>query len=402
MRMPVLALALADLAHEWRGALVSVLAVTVALAPLMILFGLWSGVVETMRERLARDPANLEIRHRPIEALDAGWFETVRARPEVGFLVPRTRYVNLQVPAVNRADEDAEPADVVLRPTAAGDPLLARGGAAVPEGDAIVLGERAAEALSVTEGDRVTLVLGRIAPGGRRERTGLELTVTGVLPAAVEGGRTGYAPLGVLLDIQRYQEWVRVEERGWPGDAEEGDSWGGFRLYARSIDDVEPLRAWLAGQGFDVTSAADRIAFARRVDRDLGALFAAIAGMTVAGFAATVGLGQVAAVAQKRRSLGVLRLIGYRARALMWFPVIQASVQAGLGAALALGVFWAMRPVMGALFRDILEAEGGLLALSGTEAGVAVAASMALAAISSAVAARQAMAIEPSETLNDG
>ena len=401
MAIPVWRLALADLAHEWRASLVTVLAVTVALAPLLILFGLWSGVVETMRARLAADPANLELRHRPVPALEPGWIARAAAQPGVAFVVPRTRYVNLQVTMLNRADPAAEPADVILAPTAPGDPVLAHGGVAVPEGDAIVLGARAAEALGVARGDTVTLALRRIGEGGRREAVALPLAVAGVLPAAVEGAVRGYAPLAVLEDIQSYQEWVRVAPRGWPGGEPRGDAWGGFRLYARSIDDVEPVRRWLVGQGFDVTSAADRIAFVRRVDRDLGALFLAILGLTATGYAASLGLTQLAAVARKRRTYGVLRLIGYRARAIALLPVLQGAGLAFLGALAAVLVYHAMQPVIGALFRELVAAEGSLMRLPWLHAGAALGASVGLAALASLAAARRVMAISPAETLRD-
>lgn len=399
MRMPVWRLALADLAHDWQGTLVSVLAVTVALAPLLILFGLWFGIAETLRGRLIENPATREIRHLPIGALGPEWFETARARPDVGFLVPRTRYVNLQATLINRGAEGAEPAEIVLAPTAAGDPLAEAAGAAVPEGDAILLGERASEALLAGAGDRVTLVLARISPTGSRERVGMELEVSGVLPAALEPARKGFLPAAVLADIQSYQEWIRVPHRGWPGEDPRGDAWGGFRLYARTIDTVEPLRQWLVDQGFDVTSEAERIAFTKRVDRDLGALFGAIAGLTLVGFVATLGLGQVAAVSAKRGALGVLRLVGYRASALMWMPVIQGAALALAGGLLALGVYLVMTPVIGALFRSLVETEGALMQLPVGHAALGLAGAVAVAGLASAVAARRVLAIEPMEAL---
>lgn len=401
MRYSIARLALRDLLHDWRASLVTVLAVTVALAPVLILFGLWFGVVETLRAQLAADPANLELRHRALATLAPGWFAEAAAHPGVGFVVPRTRYVNLQVTALNRGATDAVPAEVILAPTAPGDPVLAYGGAAAPEGDAIVLGQRAAEALQLAPGDTATLALRRIGPTGRREAVALPLTVAAVLPAAVEGGVRGYAPLAVLEDIQSYQEWVRVPARGWPGDAPRGDAWGGFRLYARSIDDVEPVRRWLAGQGLDIQSAADRIAFVARVDRDLGALFLAILGLSLTGFATTVGLNQVACVQRKRRVIGVLRLLGYGAGTVRWLPVLQGAGLAFLGALAALFVYHLMQPVIGALFRDLVAGDGRLTRLPPGHAAGAVAGAVLVAAAASLVAARRAMMISPAETLRD-
>jgi len=401
MARPMRAIALADLRHEWRVSLVAVLGITVALAPLLILLGLWFGVVETLRARLASDPANLELRHRPVPALPPGFFEALEARPEVGFAVPRTRYVNLQLRMVNRADAEATPADVILTPTAPGDPVLARAGVDVPTGDALVLSAEAAERLRLGPGERVTLVLGRVDRAGRRERVALALAVSGVLPAAAAAGAVAFAPPGILADVQDYQEWVRVGHRGWPGESRRGDAWGGFRLYASDIDAVEPLRRWLVAQGFDVISAADRIAFTRRVDRDLGRLFGAILGLTLVGYGATLGLNQIASVERKRRVLAVLRLIGYGRGALSLFPLIQAGCLALAGSLLALIVYAAMQPVIGALFRDLVDADGRLMRLPALHAGLAVAASVGVAMLASLVAARRAMTISPAESLRD-
>lgn len=401
MALPIWRLALADMAHEWPATLVSALGVTVALAPLLILFGLWFGVVETLRAQLAENPATRELRHRAIPALPEGFFEAARARPETGFLIPRTRYVNLQVTLQNRADLEAQPADVILAPTGGGDPLLGFAGIAVPEGDALVLGARAAEALRVGAGDELRLVLLRRAASGQRERTALSLTVAGVLPAEVEPAKKAYAPLALLAEIQAYQEWIAVPDRGWEGEPARGDAWGGFRLYARSIDDVEPLRRWLTGQGLDVVSEAERIAFAGRVDRDLGRLFMAILGLSLTGYATTMGLGQLANVARKRRIFAVLRLVGYPARSVSLLPVIQAAAIALLGALAALVVYHAMEPALGALFRDLVEADGQLMRLPWPHALGALIGSVAVAALASTAAARRAMTISPAETLRD-
>ncbi|MGF1500893.1 MAG: ABC transporter permease [Paracoccaceae bacterium] len=403
-RFPIWRLALRDLAHEWRGTLVGVLGITVAIAPLLILFGLWFGVVETMRARLASDPANLELRHLPLASLSNVRFAEIRARPETGFAIPRTRYINLQVRMIHRGVDGARPVDAILTPTAEGDPLLAYAEIAAPIGERAVLSARAAETLRADPGDTVTLVLERRASStGRVERVGLALTVAAVLPPGAETRARAFAPLPILMAIQDYQEWVRVERYGWPGDDPRADAWGGFRLYARSIDTVEPLRRWLVSQGYDVQSAADKIAFAERVNRDLGRLFAAILGLTVAGFAITVGLNQVANVARKRQVLAVLRLVGYGPGQLRWFPVVQAMALAFAGALIALLVYALMQPVIGALFQDLVPAEaGGLMRLPVDRAGIALLATVALAAVSSVAAARRAMRISPAETLRDG
>ena len=90
--VPITRLALADLIHEWQLSICGVLAVTVVLAPLLLLFGLKYGVVESLRNRLASDPINLEIKHFGEDGFDEAWFKQANELPWVGFLIPRTRF----------------------------------------------------------------------------------------------------------------------------------------------------------------------------------------------------------------------------------------------------------------------------------------------------------------------
>lgn len=394
-------IAMRDLAHEWRSSVVSVLAVTVALSPLLILYGLWFGVVETLREKLASDPANLELRQSATLPLDSAWFAKAAAQPGVGFLIPRTRAGNVEFLMENPDDLDAEIAKPTFVPTGPGDPLLAFAGTAPPEGEAAVLSHAAAEKLRVAAGDRIDARFGRIAKDGTRERVRLPLTVAAVLPQRAMAGETAFVPLAILEAIEDYQEWAAVPRYGWEGDEKRPDAYFGFRLYAKGLDDVEPLRQWLRAQKLDVRSAADKIAVTERINRDLGALFTAILGLTLVGYAATVGLNQLACVARKRKVIAVLRLIGYGPGAVRWFPILQGAALAFAGALMALIVYHLMEPIIGALFRDVVEAGGRLTRLPPGHALTALGGSVILAALASSVAGWRAMQISPAENLRD-
>jgi putative ABC transport system permease protein len=126
--MSIQRIALMDLLHDWRLTLVAALGVTVALAPLIILFGLKLGVVDTLRESLASNPKNLALimRGGGLAQFDAAWFADLGARPETGFLIPMTRGTVAHIYLRNPDNRDAEPTDVALVPTGAGDPVLAR------------------------------------------------------------------------------------------------------------------------------------------------------------------------------------------------------------------------------------------------------------------------------------
>ena len=147
-------LAWRDAIHEWPVSLCLVLALAAVLAPLLVLFGLKSGIVTTMRERLKTDPRTVEITLRGHYRLEPGWIEALRARPEVGFVIPRTRSLSatmsLESPAGRRL------LDVDMIPTAQGDPLLPAGMAPPGSLDAVLVTETLAGKLGLGAGDSVT------------------------------------------------------------------------------------------------------------------------------------------------------------------------------------------------------------------------------------------------------
>ncbi|MGF1658881.1 MAG: FtsX-like permease family protein [Rubrimonas sp.] len=400
---PIWRIALRDLAFDWRLSGVAALGVAVALAPLVILYGLKLGVVDTLRAALASDPRNLELTLRGGGAarFDADWFAALAAQPETGFLSPMTRGTVAAILLRNPADPEAEPVEVSLLPTGPGDPVLARAGLAPPEGEAVVLSALAAETLRIA-GDAVPATAQAIVTrtdGSRREAVRLEVAVAGVLPAEAASRALAYVPLHLIVAAEDYREWQRVERYGWPGNDPLDDSFADFRLYAKGLDEVEPLRLKLRAQGLEIESAADRIAQVRRIDADLDLVFRALLGLTLAGFSAAVALNQLANVARKRQTLAVLRLIGYRGASLMLFPVLQGAALATLGALAALGLFAAMDPMLGALFADVVQTRGSLLRLPAADVLRIVAGAAALAALASLFAARQAFLVAPSREL---
>src|SRR5436309_10788078 len=86
-------LATADLWHEWSLSACVVLALAAVIAPLLLIFGLKFGTIETLRQRLVQDPANREVRPLATVSRERNWFEEMSRRPEVGFIIPTTRQI---------------------------------------------------------------------------------------------------------------------------------------------------------------------------------------------------------------------------------------------------------------------------------------------------------------------
>jgi putative ABC transport system permease protein len=399
--LPITRLALADLIHEWQLSICGVLAVTVVLAPLLLLFGLKYGVVESLRDRLVSDPLNLEIKHFGEDGFDEAWFKQADELPWVGFLVPRTRFSHTSLVLENRGDYDAEPVEVSLIPTGEGDPVLVRAEAPIPSGERVVLSKDAADLLRVGAGGSVEAVITRMRGSEERQTVRLPLEVAAVLPLSASRGAQAFAPFLVLVAVEDYREWQAVPRYGWSGAPPIADPFASFRLYAKTLDDVEPLRRWLRSQHLDVESAADRIAAVKRIDRDLSILLSVLVILAVIGYVLALALNLLAGVARKQRELAVLRLIGFTTRDLVCFPLAQGLIVSGLGSLLAVAVFLAVQPVLDSLFADVLDPDAHLARLEPAHAIVAIAASLGLAALSSTAASWRAARIYPAENLRD-
>lgn len=193
---------------------VSSLAATIA--PLIILFALKSGVVESLRADVVEDPVFRAIIPAETQLYDAAFFERVSQREDVAFVIPG---VTRGASAVLAAYQ-GERAILDMLPTAPGDPLLETYSAQAPEPGCVVLSQEAVERLGgenlLETGDTLVLETSRRAEG--REETVTEtVCVSAVLPVRADTLPRVYVPLNLAVDIERFREGAAVPERNWPG-----------------------------------------------------------------------------------------------------------------------------------------------------------------------------------------
>jgi putative ABC transport system permease protein len=207
-------LAIADLFHEWVLSLCLVLALAAVIAPLLLIFGLKFGTIETLRSRLIQDPANREIR--PLTTISRGtdWFREMAGRPDVGFIIPTTRQIAASVFVKPTNSEVRVEADLI--PTAENDRLLLENGSRIPKPGEVVLTALAAQELNVQAGDHVTIIATR-SHGGDSERATADMLVAGTLSVRASGLKAIYAPLPFLEDVEAYKDGLAVPEFHWAG-----------------------------------------------------------------------------------------------------------------------------------------------------------------------------------------
>jgi putative ABC transport system permease protein len=390
-------LALADARAEVRLTLTTVVGIAAVLAPLIVLFGLKAGVMEALRQMLIENPRAREIVNLANRSFDAAFFARLAARPDVAFIIPRTRTLAAQGSFAASAESDTAVRAELLA-TAPGDPLL--GGLAVPEGRAVALSASLADRLGVRAGDTVRFRIERVV-GGARETLALDLRVTAVAPPASFGRDGAFLPLPLLLLAEDFQDGTaprEVPEVIPPPDPSR--LYAGFRLHARALEDVVVLDHALRRDGIEVASRAEDVAGLLTLDRNLSVLFVTIAALGGTGYLVSLGVGLYANVERKRRDLSLLRLMGLSAYGLTAFPVTQAAVLALAGAALAAAVALGVQAGVNRLSFAVGES-GRIAAIAPSHIVVATGLTVLGAVLAAAFAARRAAAIEPAEGLRD-
>ncbi len=205
--------AIRDMLDEWVLTLCIVLSIAAIACPLLILFGLKQGVVQSVRDEFIRDPTYREIRPR----------ETREYAPEFFASIDRDDRVELVVPDITRSASSLqiETADGVrsrttdAHATIPGDPLLMLNGAAVPGRGQVVVSASLAEEFELAVGDELTLLVGR-RHEGRSQNAAEPVQVVAVLDPRADAKNGLYLPLPLIVDIESFRFGRDVERDGWP------------------------------------------------------------------------------------------------------------------------------------------------------------------------------------------
>ena len=215
----IFSLCLADLKNESLLTLCMILAVASVLAPLLILFGLKYGTVETLRQRLIMDPRNSEIRPMSVQTFPQSWFEAIRAHPNVAFVVPTTRQLatSVEIAVLGTAGTVGKNFSVDAIPTAPGDPLILQNGFQIPlEGECLV-STPAHQETGLEAGQEILMTVRRVKGSGFETGT-TRLKVTGVLPMRAGATKAILLPLPLLEAIENYKDGMGVPALGWEGE----------------------------------------------------------------------------------------------------------------------------------------------------------------------------------------
>jgi len=394
----VASLAWQDYRADARVSACMVLALVAVIAPLLVMFGLKFGLVSSLTERLERDPSVRELIPMGGGRFSAAFIGQLALRPDVAFALPRTRQIASTAELASPGQE--RKVNVEMIPTAAGDPLV---GDITPVTriDHILLSKTAAEKLGVRAGDWLDATFAR-QMGGRVQSQNIGLQVATVMSLEAFGRDGMFVSLALLEAVEDYRDGRAVEAFGWAGDVSQADTervFPAFRLYARNLDDVEPLRRYFADQHLLVSTKAQAISQVRSLSRNLSIVFWVIAALAVVGAVAAVFASALAAIERKRRELSVLRLLGLTTGALLLFVVLQASYSGVLATLVSIGLYHLAERCLNHLFVQGPDEYASLL-LSGHFLVAAVAVLVASAS-AAALGGWRVAGIEASEGIRD-
>ena len=396
----IIRLSFRDYSHEWRMSGCFILALSSVLAPMMILFGLKFGIVSTMIHELVENPVNREIRPIGSGRYDDAWIDQYRNRGDVEFIIPKTRAlaatIQLKSTTANRI------VSTELLATASGDPLLA-GLTRVPKDYyQVILSQSAAKKLKVKTGDTIDASLARQFQG-KRERVHLPLEVVDIADEVVTARSVAFVNLDLLIASEQFKDGRVVEELGWEGnsDAMEERVYPSFRLYARSIYDVENLVTDLEREGARVKANVGEINTVQSIDENLSVIFWIIACVGAFGFAFSLGASLWANVDRKRKELSVLRLVGFKSGRIIMFPVLQALYTAVLGWLFAVLVYLAFEYLINFFLAPQLNLDRALCFLLTEHFLWALGITLVIAVFAAILGGFRAARIEPSDGLRE-
>ena len=393
-------LSLRDLLHERTLALCSLIGLAAVLAPLIVLFGLKQGVIDGLRADLIDNPRSRMVVNAANRNFDTAFLTRLAARPDIAFVIPRTRSLNTEA----RFENPARPGTVLraeLLATATGDPLLHGLPNIAP--NQIIPSASFAARLDLQPGMNVTLRALR-GDASAREVLNFSVTIAAIAPPSAFGRDGVFVDLKTLLLVDRFTDGA-LPATATPADIADDATriFAGFRAHARRLEDVTRIDHDLRRDGVEVETLAEQVEGLLSLDRSLTLLFALLAGLGGVGYLVSLGVGLYANVERKQRDLSLMRLIGLSRSDLVVFPLIQALIIAATGAALASLLALTVAGLVNRLPLAGANAAGAraICVIEAQHLLLAFLVSLLGAAISAAFAGYRAARIEPAEGLRD-
>jgi putative ABC transport system permease protein len=224
------------------------------------------------------------------------------------------------------------------------------------------------------------------------------------LPLQYQGSSAGTHAIipATLMGILRTGETRQLHFSAATGRLQLAKSgYRGFRLYARSIDDVPQLYHWFIDQGIAVQTMAQEIERVRILDRGLTRIFWLVAVVGIAGGMAALIASLYAAVERKKKDISVLRLMGLARWPVFRFPIYQGLFIAWGSLVVAIIGYLLLATVINQSFSADLQLGQKICTLPLMYFGMTMIITVTIAVLSSLLAAWKTTCIDPAEALRE-
>jgi putative ABC transport system permease protein len=266
----------------------------------------------------------------------------------------------------------------------------------------VILSQSAAKKLKVRTGDEIDASLARQFQG-KRERVHLPLEVIDIADEVVTARSVAFVSLELLIASEQFKDGRAVEKLGWEGNTDKSGErvYPSFRLYARSIYDVENIVGALEKEGGRVKANVGEINTVQSIDENLSVIFWIIACVGALGFSFSLGASLWANVDRKRKELSVLRLVGFKSGRIVMFPVLQSIYTAILGWLLAMLVYLTFEYLINFFLAPRLNLDRALCFLLAEHFLWALGVTIVIAVFAAILGGLRAARIEPSDGLRE-
>jgi putative ABC transport system permease protein len=264
-----------------------------------------------------------------------------------------------------------------------------------PDVDRIALPAQTAGALGIALGSRIDV---KILPVEATDAT-RDLEIRLVVDAFVDGERA-FVPTGLAGMLHESRFSNVVYDRVANELAVTSNQHRGFRLYARTIDDVPKLAAFLSHERAETfRHQGAKIEDLQRLDGALTRIVLLVGAVALIGGAVVLVASFYGAVERKEGELALLRLMGFERLSVFQFPLAQALFVASLGFVLAALLYATFATIINTYFAADLQVGERICRLPALWWGAFLIGSLALSALASFAGGVRATGIDPAEAL---
>ncbi|CCQ73204.1 ABC transporter permease [Magnetospira sp. QH-2] len=398
----VFKLSVLDFIHESKMSICLILALAAVLSPLLILFGLKFGMVDTLTNKLMTNPGNRHLINVGAGQFNDVFLDQLKARDEVDFVIPSVRPLAADFYDLKNTHTGTSLQGVALYPTEPGDPLVPDGSGRLNESLDVFASEGLARKLDLKVGSTlVGMVVRRI--NGQEETVEISLRVADLLPPNHLNADSLLVSLSLLERIEDYRDGYKVEGVSTTGKDPRSSPrvYAKFRLYAKDIFQVEALIDHLQDQGIETHSEVEQIRDLRILDSTLGQIFWIIAVIGAGGFLASLAANLLSNVERKKRDLAIIRQLGVSPRGAVLFPIYQSLLVGVGGSVLALMMFEGVSWLLNAAFADSLSTDEFICLLRPDHMSMALAFTLGVSLIAALWAGVDAARLDPAEAIRE-